>query len=129
MANSLRPDDIGAPVQSRPSERFFYRILLPIAVAINMVLGLVILTGLRPYSWMGWLEISTGAFCCVVAGWLAAAAWSKSYWGNAMARQVMMWRRIADAFFGWLEEAPLPAEALHRLQRSLDEVVPGRERL
>jgi hypothetical protein len=113
---------------ARAPETFFYRIFLPIAVTLNLGLGLVILSGLRPYSWTGWLEIGTGAFCCLVAGWLAAAAWSKSYWGNAMAHQVFVWRRIADAFFAWLEEAPLPAEALHRLQRSLDEVVPHRDR-
>jgi hypothetical protein len=104
------------------SGRLFYRIFLPIAVAVNLVLGVVILTYLRPDGSIGWLEVATGAFCCVVAGWLAASAWSKSYWGNAMARQVMAWRQIADAIFTWLEEAPLPAEALHRLKRSLDEV-------
>jgi hypothetical protein len=128
MRNTIRPVGGETLIQGRPSERHFYRIFLPIAVAINLVLGLVILDELQPYSWKGWLEIAGGAFCCVVAGWLAAAAWSKSYWGNAMAHQVLIWRRIADAFFSWLEEAPLPAEALHRLQRSLDEVVPRSER-
>jgi hypothetical protein len=44
-----------------------------------------------------------------------------------MARQVAVWRRIADAFFAWLEDAPLPPEALHRLKSSLDEVVPTAE--
>jgi hypothetical protein len=67
------------------------------------------------------LEVATGAFCCVVAGWLAAAAWSKSYWGSAMTRQITAWRQIADAIFAWLEEAPLPADALQRLKASLDE--------
>jgi hypothetical protein len=42
-----------------------------------------------------------------------------------MARQVAVWRRIADTFFAWLEEAPLPADSLHRLKSSLDEVVPA----
>lgn len=40
-----------------------------------------------------------------------------------MARQVMAWRQIADAIFAWVEEVPLPAEALHRLKVSLDEAV------
>jgi hypothetical protein len=39
-----------------------------------------------------------------------------------MARQITVWRQIADAIFVWLEEAPLPAEALQRLKTSLDEV-------
>jgi hypothetical protein len=128
MRNTIRPVVGESQIHGRPSERFFYRVFLPIAVVINLGLGLVILSSLRPYSWMDWLEIATGAFCCLVAGWLAASAWSKSYWGNAMANQVFVWRRIADAFFSWVEEAPLPAEALHRLQRALDEVVPDRKR-
>ena len=70
---------------------------------------------------------SAGAFCCVVAGWLAAAAWSKSYWNRSMARQVALWRRIADTIFAWLEDAPLPAESLHTLKSSLEEVVPRTE--
>jgi hypothetical protein len=101
----------------------FYRVFVPIAVAINLGLGIVTLGELRPYGWLGSLEVATGAFCCVVAGWLAAAAWSKSYWDSAMSRQVTAWRQIADAIFTWLEEAPLPAEALQRLKRSLDEVL------
>ena len=105
-------------------DRWFYGVFLPLGVLANLGLGIVIIAGLHPSSWPGWLEVGTGAFCCMVAGWLAAAAWSKSYWNNAMARQVVVWRRIADAFFGWLEEAPLPAEALTRLKTSLDEAVP-----
>jgi hypothetical protein len=104
--------------------RLFYGLFLPLAVFANLGFGIVILYGLHPEGWPGWLEVGTGAFCCVVAGWLAAAAWSKSYWNNSMARQVAVWRRIADAFFGWLEEIPLPAEALNRLKTSLDEAVP-----
>jgi hypothetical protein len=128
MRNTIRIVVGETRIQGRPSDRLFYRIFLPVAVTINLGLGIIILSGLGPYSWMGWLEIASGAFCCLVAGWLAAAAWSKSYWGKAMAHQVTVWRRIADAFFGWLEEAPLPADALRRLQSSLDEVVPNRER-
>jgi hypothetical protein len=128
MRSTFRPAVEVTRVPGRPAETVFYRIFLPIAVTINLILGIVILSELAPYSWKGWLEIAGGAFCCLVAGWLAAAAWSKSYWGNAMTHQVLVWRRIADAFFSWLEEAPLPAEALHRLQKSLDEVAPHRER-
>ena len=128
MRSTIRPPDAETPVRGRRSERVFYNIFLPVAVIANLVLGLIILSGLRPYFWTEWLEIATGAFCCLVAGGLAAAAWSKFYWGKAMAHQVFVWRRIADAFFVWLEDAPLPAEALHRLQTYLDEVVPSRKR-
>ena len=110
------------------SDKFFYAFVLPVAVSANVVLGVLILVGLEPRGWLGWLQVATGAFCCIVAGWLAAASWSKSYWGNAMARQVAIWRKIADTIFAWLEEAPLPADALHRLNRSLDEVVPKADR-
>lgn len=113
----------------RSRETVFYRIFLPVAVTANLVLGVLILVGLAPDGWLGWLQVGTGAFCCLVAGWLAASAWSKSYWGNAMARQVARWRKIADTIFAWLEEAPLPADALHRLKRSLDEVVPEADRV
>jgi hypothetical protein len=106
-------------------DTIFYRVFLPISVAANLALGVVIISGLEPQGWLGWLQVGSGAFCCLVAGWLAAAAWSKSYWANAMARQVATWRRISDAFFWWLEDVQVPAEALHRLQKSLDEVVPG----
>jgi hypothetical protein len=105
------------------SERLFFRIYLPLGLLANLCLGVVILANLHPEGWAGWLEIGTGAFCCVIAGWLAAAAWSKSYWNRTMTRQVTMWRQIADTFFAWLEEAPLPAESLTGLKSSLDKVV------
>jgi len=117
----------GKRLSARPSGRLFYRVFLPVAVAINLGLGVLILSYLGRNGWLGWVEVATGAFCCVVAGWLAAAAWSKSYWGNAMTRQIATWRQIADAIFAWLEEAPLPAEALQPLKRSLDELAPRRE--
>lgn len=121
----LRENSAGkAPsVEPRP-QRLFYSLFLPLGVLANLVLGIVILTGLRPASWPDWLQIGTGAFCCAVGGWLAAAAWSKSYWNRAMVRQVSVWRRIAGTFFAWLEEAPVPPESLQRLKQSLDEVVP-----
>ena len=112
----------------RRIDAFFYVVFLPIAVAANLALGVWILRGLEPQGWIGWLQVATGAFCCLVAGWLAASAWSKSYWGHMMARQVAMWHRIADTFFSWLEDVPLPAESLNRLKTSLDEVVPGPDR-
>ncbi len=108
--------------------RLFYAVFLPLGVLVNLVLALMILSGLNPVGWPGWLQLGTGAFCCLVAGWLAAAAWSKSYWNRSMARQVAVWRRIADAFFAWLEDVPVPTESLHQLKSSLEEVVPGSER-
>lgn len=110
----------------KPSGRFFYWVFLPMAVLVNLGLGVLILSYLRPLDWTGWLEIGSGAFCCVVAGVLVATAWSRSYWAHAMSRQIAVWRQMADAIFRWLEDAPLPAEALQRLKRSLDEVVPSR---
>ena len=101
---------------------------LPLGVLFNIGFGLLILTGLRPDGWTGWLQLGTGAFCCFVGGCLAAALWSKSYWNKAMARQVAVWRRISDVFFGWLEEAPVPVEAMSRLKSSLEETIPGRHR-
>jgi hypothetical protein len=108
-------------------QRLFYRVFLPLGVVANLGLGVMILTGLKPDTWSGWLLIGTGAFCCLVAGWLAAAAWSTSYWNRNMAKQVAVWRRIADTFFTWLEDLPLPADSLHRLKSSLEEAVPGPE--
>lgn len=100
----------------------FYALFLPLGVVANVVLAVVVLSGLKPEGF-GWLQLVTGAFCSMIAGWLAAAAWSKYYWNRSMARQVAIWRRISDAFFTWLEEAPLPPDDLHRLKSSLDEVV------
>jgi hypothetical protein len=109
-------------MSNRSAGRMFYRVFLPLAVALNLGLAIAVLSNLGPVGWLGWLEVLSGAFCCVVAGWLAASAWSKSYWSSAMARQINVWRQIADAIFAWLEEAPLPAEALQRLKTELDEV-------
>jgi hypothetical protein len=108
---------------TRSQSRFFYAVFLPLSVAANVGLGLAVLMQLRPVGWLGWLEIATGGFCFAVVGWLAGSAWSKSYWGSAMAYQVMAWRQIADAIFAWMEEVPLPAEALHRLKTSLDDAM------
>ena len=109
-------------------EQLFFRLFLPLGILANLGLGVWILADLNPHLWSDWLQLGTGAFCCMVAGWLAAAAWSKSYWSRTMVRQIAVWRRIADTFFAWLEEAPLPPEALHRLKSSLDEAVPQADR-
>jgi hypothetical protein len=110
------------------AQRLFYKVFMPLAVLANLALGVKILTGLGPQSWAEWLQVCTGAFCCLVAGWLAAAAWSRSYWSRSMAAQVALWRRIADAFFAWLEQEPVPEESLRTLKSSLDEVVPDSTR-
>jgi len=102
---------------------FPYSALLRIGVVANLGLGLVVLVALRRAGWSGWLQLGTGAFCCLIAGWIAAAGWSMSYWNRSMARQVATWRRIADTFCAWVEEVPVPTEALHQLKSSLEEAV------
>lgn len=114
----------GARGSARPSERVFYDIFLPLGAAANLALGLFVLSGLRSPNDFGWLELGTGAFCCMVAGWLAAASWSRFYWSRNMARQIAVWGRITDTFFTWLEDAPLPVETVQRLKSTLEEVVP-----
>jgi len=110
------------PLETR-SRRIFYSVFLPLGAVMNLILGLVVLTEMRTDNTLSWLQLGTGALCCMIAGWLAASAWSTSYWNRSMAKQVAVWRRIADAIFAWLEEAPLPAEALHNLKSSLDDAV------
>jgi hypothetical protein len=112
--------------ETRP-QRIFYAVFLPLGAVVNVALGVVILSWLNPptVATYKWMLIVTGVFCCFIGGWLAAAAWSKSYWNRSMARQVAVWRRIADTFFVWLEDAPVPAESLHGLKSSLEEVVPS----
>jgi hypothetical protein len=101
----------------------FYRLVLPGFTLVNLGLGIFTLTGLRPSGALQWMELATGVFCCGIAGLLAGAAWSKAYWGSAMERQVTAWRRIVDAMFRWIEEAPVPADSLVTLKRSLDETL------
>ena len=121
---SVRKDGVSGVSETR-LQRIYYRLFLPLGVLANLALGLVILMSLiKSDGSVGWLEVGTGALCCAIAGWLAAAAWSKSYWHRTMARQVAVWRRIADALFTWIEDAPLPAETVYRLKASLDEAVP-----
>jgi hypothetical protein len=123
------PDVQAALRESRP-QRIFYAMFLPLGAVVNVGLGIFILSWLNPPAVpdFRWLLIVVGAFCCFIGGWLSAAAWSKSYWNRSMARQVAVWRRIADTFFVWLEDAPVPAESLHGLKSSLEEVVPGSKR-
>lgn len=115
----------GDSVREMRRQRLFYGVFLPLGVVANLALGVFILTGLDPATWSDWLLIGTGALCCVIGGWLAAAAWSKIYWHRSMARQVATWTRIADAFFAWVEDAPVTAESLRSLKSSLEEAVPN----
>jgi hypothetical protein len=120
---------VGAGADQRASRRAraFFNIWLPLGIVANLSLGLFVLADIGAKTWTDWLQLGTGAFCCMVAGWLSAALWSRVYWNRSMARQVAVWRRIADTFFAWVEDVPLPAEALHRLETSLDEVVAAPE--
>jgi len=101
----------------------FYRVVLAGVTLVNLGLGIFTLTGLRPSGLLEWMMLGTGALCCGIAGLLAGAGWSKAYWGSAMERQVTAWRRIVDTMFGWIEEAPVPADSLRTLKRSLDETL------
>jgi hypothetical protein len=108
-------------------QRWFFGLFLPLGVLVNLALGLIILTRLNPATWSDWLQVAVGALCCLIAGWLAASAWSQFYWNRSMVRQVATWRRIADAFFEWLETTPVPPESLRSLKASLEEAAPGSE--
>ena len=105
----------------RTRDARFFKVLLPLFVAANMGLGLLVLAQLGPHEWLQWMEVGTGAFCCAVAGWLAGSGWSKSYWGQSMTRQVLAWHRMVDAIFTWVEDLPVSAEPVNRLRRTLDE--------
>lgn len=123
MAGDERIAGVSHLRESR-GQRLFFGFFLPLGVVANLTLGVLILTGLQDETWTGWLQIGTGAMCCVIAGWLAAAGWSRSYWNRKNAQNVAIWRRIADTIFGWLEEAPLPGEAIAKLSASLEEALP-----
>ena len=115
----------GAPAIETRGQRLFYSVFLPIGAAVNLILGLIVLVGMKDAADFGWLELGAGAFCCMVAGWLAAISWARFYWLRTMAKQVALWSTIVDTFFGWLEDAPLPSETVQRLKSSLEQVVPG----
>ena len=114
-------------VPERMSHRLFYSLFVPFGAIANVGLGVFVLSGLRPDGELNWLQLGTGAICCMIAGWLAAIAWSKSYWNRSMRRQIAMWRRIADTLFVWVDELPVPAEALVSLRTSLEKAVPRTE--
>ena len=113
----------------RRRDAVFYRIVLPILTLANLVLAAMVATSLRPNGWLDWLSVATAGFCCVVAGWLAASLWAKSYWAQVIARQVSAWRRMADTMLEWIEELPVSNDALDRLRRSLEEATPSNSRL
>ena len=123
LASQILDTGKGKGMDRRRRGIIFYRVVLPGFTLVNLGLGVLTLMGLRPAGITGYMELFTGAFCCGIAGWLAGAGWSKSYWGSAMERQVTAWRRIVDAMFRWIEEAPVPADSLRTLKRSLDETL------
>lgn len=114
-------------VSESKRQRFFYAFFFPLGVGANLGLGLLILASLNPTGWPGWLEVATGALCCLIAGWLAAALWSHSYWQRMMVKQVGTWQGIVDTFFKWVEDAPVPADAVRRLRSTLEDAVPTLE--
>jgi hypothetical protein len=101
----------------------FYRVVLPGFTLVNLGLGVFTLLGLHPSGAIQYMELGTGVLCVGIAGYLIGAAWSRLYWNSAMERQVSAWRRIVDAMFRWIEEAPVPADSLRTLKRSLDETL------
>jgi hypothetical protein len=111
------------PATYRRRHARFYRVVLPIFVAVNLSLGVLLLASLQAGGWLRWMSLGSGVLCCVIAGWLSGVAWSRSYWCSAMERQVARWHRVLDAVFGWIEEAPVPVDALRALERSLDETL------
>ena len=113
--------------QTSRRTRALFTVWLPLGIAANLGLGLFVLADIGAKTWMDWLQLGTGAFCCMVAGWLSAALWSRVYWNRSMARQVAVWRRIADTFFAWIEDVPVPADSVRRLKTSLDQVVQASE--
>lgn len=126
MHDSMRRLHRRSKADAATQSRWFFRVVLPLGALANLGLGVLLVSNLHPVGWPGWLQLAIGAFCCVIAGWLGSAAWARTYWNDALVKQVTIWRRISDAIFGWLEDAPVPPEALTGLMRSLDEVVPER---
>jgi hypothetical protein len=98
-------------------------VLLPIGLVATSGLALTLLNVFGLPGPSGWLRVGGGALMCLVAGWIASALWSRSYWHRSMARQVATWRRITDAIFGWVEDLPVSTEALNQLKVSLEEAV------
>jgi hypothetical protein len=105
----------------RGNERYLYQLLIPGLAVVNLSLAAFLLGSLHPVGQLGWLVVCSGAFCCVVAGWLGGSLWSKSYWAQVMARQIDEWRRMADTIIEWIEDLPVPSEAIDRLRHRLEE--------
>lgn len=100
-------------------------VLLPIGLLASLGLGVALLYGLVSPGWIREIQLGAGASLCLIAGWIASAICSRTYWSRSMARQVAIWRRITDAFFAWVEDVQVSTEALNKLKVWLEEAVPS----
>ena len=103
----------------KPSGTLFFTVVLPCLAILNLALGAALLLSLGPRTWQDRALSAAGAFCCLVAGWLLSAGWSKWYWSRILDHQISAWRSMVNAFVRWLEDAPVPVDSLRRLDRSL----------
>lgn len=103
-----------------PRAGIFFRVMLPLLATLNLLLGIVMLIQTIDPRWQDVLLTVTGAFCCLIAGWLYAAGWSRFYWSRTIHRNVLYWSAIADVMFRWLEDAPIPLDYLRKLRVSLE---------
>lgn len=97
----------------------FFKVVLPGLAILNLVLGAALLISLPAGTWQERALSAAGAFCCLVAGWLLSAGWSKWYWSRILDHQVSAWRSMVNTFLRWLEDTPVPVDSLRRLDRSL----------
>jgi hypothetical protein len=107
-------------------EPLFYRLVLPILIALNLALAGIVLSLIGPSDWRQWLELGTGGFCCVLSGWLLGAWWSRRFWRSSIAGQLSTWQRVVDELFLWIEDLPIDSEDLTRLRRLVDRIIPSR---
>lgn len=107
-------------------DRVFYRAVLPSLIGVNLILGCFLLGLLRPGTWLQWLELGTGAFCCVLSGWLMGAWWSRHFWRSSIASQLSTWQRVIDELFAWIEELRVEPDDLSRLRRTVDRIITTR---
>ena len=105
----------------RRRDLYLYRLVVPMLGLTNLILAGVLISFVQPKGWLEWVDVATAGFCCAVGGWLAASLWSKSYWAQVIAKQVAVWRRMADTILEWIEELPISSDAVDRLKRSLEE--------
>lgn len=96
--------------------------VLPFLALVNLCLGFLLLSMLRPRGWLDWLVAVVGGFCFLVGGWLGASGWSRTYWGQVMTVQVRAWHRMSDTILDWLEELRVSPDNLERLRRRLEEL-------